>query len=155
DVADQRERLHASDLALSFGGRCGWEPRSMDFRIFDADQHYYEAEDCLTRFASARMKTEKFVRWVTEADGKRKRLLIGDQIAAVIGNPTFNPVAAPGILHETLKKLEVGEIRGAVPYDKIEPIRVEYRDRDARLKIMTEQGVDQTLMFPTLAVTLE
>lgn len=127
----------------------------MDFKIFDADQHYYEAEDCLTRFASARMKTEKFVRWVTEADGKRKRLLLGNQLVNVIGNPTFNPVALPGILHETLKKMEIGDARGAGSYLQVEPIRAEYRDRDVRLKIMAEQGVDQTLLFPTLAVTLE
>ena len=28
----------------------------MDFGIFDANQHYYEAEDCLTRHASKRMQ---------------------------------------------------------------------------------------------------
>ena len=28
----------------------------MTFRVFDADQHYYEAEDCLTRYASKRMQ---------------------------------------------------------------------------------------------------
>jgi predicted TIM-barrel fold metal-dependent hydrolase len=127
----------------------------MDFRIFDADEHYYEAEDCLTRYASERMKREKLVRWVTEADGKRKRLLVGDRLANVIGNPTFNPVASPGILHETLREMEIGQARGAVPFGKIEPIRAEYRDRDVRLKVMDEQGVDQTLLFPTLAVTLE
>ena len=58
----------------------------MEYTIFDADQHYYEAEDCLTRFASERMKTEKYVRWLTEADGKRKRLFIGNHIVDVIGN---------------------------------------------------------------------
>ena len=81
----------------------------MDFRIFDADQHYYEAEDCFTRYASQRMVKEKFVRWVTEADGKRRRLFVGGKAANVIGNPTFDPITTPGIYHETLKKLEVGK----------------------------------------------
>ena len=42
-----------------------------------------------------------------------------------------------------------------MPMANIEPIRPEYRDRDMRLKVMSEQGVARTLMFPTLAVTLE
>lgn len=127
----------------------------VDFGIFDADQHYYEPEDCFTRFASERMKTEKFVRWMTEADGKRKRLFVGGREANVIGNPTFNPVAAPGVYHETLKNLDVAQDRSAVAYGQLEQIRPAYRDREVRLGVMDEQGVDKTLMFPTLGVTIE
>jgi predicted TIM-barrel fold metal-dependent hydrolase len=127
----------------------------VDFGIFDADQHYYEAEDCFTRFASERMKNEKFVRWMTEADGKRKRLFVGGREANVIGNPTFNPVAAPGVYHETLKQLDVAQDRSAMAYGELEQIRPAYRDREVRLGVMDEQGVDKTLMFPTLGVTIE
>jgi predicted TIM-barrel fold metal-dependent hydrolase len=127
----------------------------MTLPVFDADQHYYEAQDAFTRYASERMKKEKFVRWVTEADGKRKRLLVGDRMASTIGNPTFDPVALPGTMHEMLKKLDAGASLGAMHYDKLEPLRVEYQDKDRRLAVMTEQGVDRTLMFPTLGVTME
>jgi predicted TIM-barrel fold metal-dependent hydrolase len=127
----------------------------MDFGIFDADQHYYEAEDCFTRYASQRMAKEKFVRWVTEADGKRRRLFVGGKEANVIGNPTFDPITAPGVYHETLKKLEVGKDRSPDAYGKLEPIRPAYRNKDVRLGVMDEQGVEKTLMFPTLGVTIE
>jgi predicted TIM-barrel fold metal-dependent hydrolase len=127
----------------------------MDSGIFDADQHYYESEDCFTRFASKRMQSEKYIRWVTEADGKRKRLFVAGQDANIIGNPTFNPIAQPGVYHETLKNLETGNDRGAVAYGQLEPIRPAYRDREVRLGVMDEQGVEKTLMFPTLGVTLE
>ena len=127
----------------------------VDFGIFDADQHYYEAEDCFTRFASDRMQSEKFVRWMTEADGKRKRLFVGGREANVIGNPTFDPVAAPGVYHETLKQLDVNQDRSALAYGRLERISPAYRDRDVRLGIMDEQGVDKALMFPTLGVTIE
>jgi predicted TIM-barrel fold metal-dependent hydrolase len=127
----------------------------MDFGIFDADQHYYESEDCFSRYASQRMQAEKSVRWVTEADGKRRRLFIGGKDINVIGNPTFNPVAAPGVYHQTLKDLETGKDRSAAAYGKLEPIRPEYRDKDVRLGVMDEQGVEKTLMFPTLGVTVE
>lgn len=127
----------------------------MSVQIFDADEHYYEAEDAFTRYASDRMKKEKFVRFVTEADGKRKRLLAGNKVVDVIGNPTFNPIAFPGSLHEMLKSMDAGEERAAVKFTETEPIRREYRDRERRLEVMSEQGVERTLMFPTLGVTME
>jgi predicted TIM-barrel fold metal-dependent hydrolase len=40
-------------------------------------------------------------------------------------------------------------------FGELEPIRPEYRDRTARLKVMDEQGVDGTLLFPTLGVGIE
>lgn len=129
----------------------------MDFGIFDADQHYYEAEDCLTRHATDRMRATKAVRWITEADGRRKRLVVGDRITTVIGNPTFDPVAQPGAFHETLKSLQAGQDRTntAAAYGKLVPIDPCYRDRDVRLKRMDEQGVERAFLFPTLGVTLE
>lgn len=127
----------------------------MDYGIFDADQHYYEAEDAFTRYASKRMQDEKYIRWVTESDGKRRRLFVGGREANVIGNPTFNPITSPGIYHETLKALDSGSDRSRAAYGKLEPIRAEYRDRDVRLKVMDEQGVEKALLFPTLGVTME
>jgi predicted TIM-barrel fold metal-dependent hydrolase len=127
----------------------------MDFGIFDADEHYYEAEDCFTRFAGKRMQAERTVRWLTEADGKRRRLMIAGQEANVIGNPTFNPVARPGVYHETLKTLEVSKDRSAEAYGALEPLPATYRDRNLRLAAMDAQGVDKTLLFPTLGVTIE
>ncbi|MCB2078245.1 MAG: amidohydrolase family protein [Novosphingobium sp.] len=126
----------------------------MTLKVFDADQHYYEAEDCLTRYATKRMQAMKSVRWLTEADGKRRRLVIGDRITTTIGNPTFDPVAAPGAFHETMKSLKAGEDRTAA-YGELHPIDPCYRDRDVRLKKMDEQGVDRALLFPTLGVVLE
>jgi predicted TIM-barrel fold metal-dependent hydrolase len=127
----------------------------MDFGIFDADQHYYEPEDCFTRFASKRMQKEKLVRWMTEADGKRRRLMVGAREANVIPNPTFNPITRPGAYHETLKNLEVGKDRAAEAYGALEPIPASYRDREARLATMDAQGVERAMFFPTLGVTIE
>lgn len=129
----------------------------MDFRIFDADNHYYESEDCFTRYASEKMIRDKAIRWLTEADGKRKRLLIGGREVNTIGNPTFNPIVKPGTLHKTLKNLAVGNDRGAAAYAMVEPMcnRPEYRDKDTRLAVMDKQGVEKAMLFPTLGVTVE
>src|SRR4029077_7790284 len=90
-----------------------------------------------------------------EADGKRRRLFVGGKEANVIGNPTFDPITAPGVYHETLKNLEVGKDRSADAYGKLERIRPAYRNKDVRLGVMDEQGVEKTLLFPTLGVTME
>ncbi len=127
----------------------------MDYGLFDADQHYYEAEDAFTRYASERMKREKYIRWVTELDGKRKRLMCGGREVNVIGNPTFDPIARPGVYLETLKNIDVSQDRAAAAFGQLEPIRPEYRDRDVRLQWMDREGVDKALFFPTLGVTLE
>ena len=128
----------------------------MDHAFFDADNHYYEAEDAFTRHASPRMRAARFVRWLTEGDGKRRRLFFGDREANVIGNPTFNPTVKPGAFHQALKNLESqGATPAAVAYGELEPIRAAYRDRDARLATMDEQGVEKALFFPTLGVTVE
>jgi predicted TIM-barrel fold metal-dependent hydrolase len=127
----------------------------VDFKIFDADNHYYEAEDAFTRYATERMARERYVRWLTEADGKRRRLFFGGHEANVIGNPTFNPITRPGAYHETLKNLELSQDRTAAAYGELVPIDPAYRNREARLTTMDKQGVEKILLFPTLGVTIE
>ena len=40
-------------------------------------------------------------------------------------------------------------------FGELEPTRKEYQDRDARLAVMDEQGLDGAFFFPTLAVGME
>jgi predicted TIM-barrel fold metal-dependent hydrolase len=124
---------------------------TLGFAAFDADSHYYEAEDALTRHLPKQWK-RRGPKWV-ELNG-RKRLMLGDKLHNFIPNPTFDPVAKPGCMHDyfaaKLQGADMKELMG-----DLEPIRPEYRDRDARLKVMDEQGLGATWLFPTLAVTLE
>ena len=121
------------------------------FTAFDADNHYYEAEDAFTRHADPKL-ANRAVQWV-EMNGKR-RLLVGGRINRFIANPTFDPIARPGCLddyHRGRHKVEA--IRDA--FGELEPIRPEYRDRDARLAVMDAQGLEAAFLFPTLGVGLE
>jgi predicted TIM-barrel fold metal-dependent hydrolase len=119
--------------------------------IFDFDNHYYEAEDAFTRHQDKRLRN-RGVRWA-EIDGRR-RLLVGGKVNAYVANPTFDPVAKPGCLYEWYRgNPEQKSIVDA--FGELEPIRPEYRDRDARLAVMDEQQVAATLLFPTLGVGLE
>jgi len=119
--------------------------------IFDFDNHYYEAEDAFTRYQDRGLRT-RGVRWA-EVDGRR-RLLVGGTINSYIANPTFDPVAQPGALYDWYRgNPERQQIREA--FGELEPIRPEYRDRDARLAVMDEQGLAAALLFPTLGVGVE
>ena len=119
--------------------------------IFDFDNHYYEAEDAFTRHLDKRLRN-RGVRWA-DLDGRR-RLLVGGKLNTYVANPTFDPVAKPGSLYEWYRgNPEQQTIVEA--FGELEPIRPEYRDRDARLAVMDEQGIAGTLLFPTLGVGFE
>ncbi len=119
--------------------------------IFDFDNHYYEAEDAFTRYQDRSLRS-RGVRWA-EIDGRR-RLLIGGRVDAYIANPTFNPVAKPGSLYDWYRGNPKQQmIKDA--FGELEPIRPEYRDRDARLALMDDQQLAGLLLFPTLGVGVE
>ncbi len=126
--------------------------RQLDFEIFDGDNHYYEAEDAFTRHIDRSMR-HRCMQWA-EVNG-RKSLLVAGKVNRFIPNPTFDPVARPGCLDDYYKgkNSEGLSIRDA--FGALEPIRAEYRDRDARILVMDEQGVNGALFFPTLGVGME
>lgn len=123
----------------------------LDFKIFDADNHYYEVEDTFTRFGDE--KVRRHIRWVQE--GKRRHVMFGNRMSTGVPNPTFNPIAKPGAFHDTLRHLEVGGRPTSDTYGELEPLNEEYRDRDLRLLRMDEQGVESVMMFPTLGQCVE
>ena len=129
----------------------------MDFKLFDADNHYYEAEDAFTRYGDERVK--RYVRWVN--DGKRRHIMFGDRLSTGVPNPTFNPIARPGAFHERLKELQEGKGERNLSgfdtrrYGELGPLPEEYQHREARLKVMDEQGVEKNFLFPTLGDCVE
>jgi len=123
-----------------------------DLRPFDADNHYYEAEDAFTRHMDRKMQRAA-VQWAT-VNG-RKRLMICGRIDSFIPNPTFDPVAKPGSLDQYFRgRNPEGKDMRAL-FGELEPIRAAYRDRDARVRLLDEQGLDGALLFPTQGVGVE
>lgn len=123
----------------------------MNVRPIDADNHYYEPLDAFTRYLDKAFK-HRGVRPVQE--GKRVEILIGGKVNRFIPNPTFNPIIVPGCL-DALFRGQIPE--GVNPRElmKVEPLRAEYRDRDKRLAVMDEQGLQAALLFPTLGCGVE
>ena len=119
--------------------------------VFDADNHYYEALDAFTRHLDPRTGP-RTVQWA-EIDG-RKYHVVGGKVSRAVVNPTFNPIAKAGAMHDYFR----GNPEGRNPLEFLrerEPIRPEYRDRDARLGVMDTQGLNQVWLFPTLGVLYE
>ncbi len=124
----------------------------LGFDLFDGDNHYYEAEDAFIRHMDRKMQ-KRCMQWA-EVNGRRS-LLVAGKVNRFIPNPTFDPVAKPGCLDDYYQgKNEAGlSIRDA--FGELEPIHVEYRDRDARIKVMDQQKVQGAFFFPTLGVGME
>lgn len=122
------------------------------FRFFDCDNHYYEATDAFTRHLEPAYR-KRAMQWA-QIDGKT-RLLVGGKVNRFIPNPTFDPVAAPGVLDEYFRGRNPGGADPARLFGELEPIRPEYRDREARLALMDRQGMEGCILLPTLGVGME
>jgi predicted TIM-barrel fold metal-dependent hydrolase len=119
--------------------------------VFDADNHYYEALDAFTRHIDPALAA-RGVQWV-EIDGRRHHLL-GGRLSKAVTNPTFDPVSKPGCLVKYFRGNPDDDDPLALLRDR-EPIRPAYRDRDARLAAMDEQGLSKCWLFPTLGMVYE
>jgi predicted TIM-barrel fold metal-dependent hydrolase len=125
--------------------------RKLDFPVFDADNHLYETKEAFTRHLPKQY--EGAIKYV-DVNGRTK-IVVRNVISDYIPNPTFDVVARPGAQEEYFRN---GNPEGKSYRELIgEPMRAipAFRDPAERVKVMDEQGVDQTLMFPTLASLLE
>ena len=126
----------------------------LDFKAFDADNHYYEAEDAFTRHMDPKM-AKRAMQWAEV--GGRKRLLVGGKINKFIPNPTFDPVAKPGSLEDYFRGRNTEGLDLKTMFGDLDPLaeRQEVCDRDVRLAHMDEQGLEGIVLYPTLAVGMQ
>ena len=123
----------------------------MNIRAVDADNHYYESLDAFTRHLDKRF-ARRGVRVVQ--DGKRFELLIGERLNRFVPNPSFDPIIVPGCL-DLFFRGRVPEGVNPKTLMQTEPLRDEYRNRDARVLVSEEQGLEAALLFPTLGCGVE
>ena len=124
---------------------------TLNFPVFDSDNHMYETEDAFTRHLPPEYRGA--IRYV-QVDGRTK-IAIQGKISEYIPNPTFEVVAPPGAQEEYYRHgnpdgKSLREIFG-------KPIRCPEwaRNAKARLPHLDELGIQGSLMFPTLASLLE
>ncbi len=126
-------------------------PVSIDYAAFDCDNHYYEALDAFTRHLPKGWG-RRTVEWC-EMNG-RKYHVVGGKVSHAVVNPTFDPIAKAGAMHEYFR----GNPDGRSPLEFLkerEPIPAEYRNKDARAARLADFGLEACWLFPTLGVLYE
>lgn len=126
----------------------------LDFRFFDCDNHFYEAEDAFTRHLEPEYR-KRGMQWAV-IEG-RKRLLVGGKINRFIPNPTWDPISKPGALDEYFRGRNPKGADTSVLFGELDRLadHPEYQDRDARLALMDSQGMEGAIFLPTLGVGME
>jgi hypothetical protein len=75
-------------------------------------------------------------------------------VSRAVRNATFDPVSKPGVLADYFR----GNPNAANPLERLrdhEPVRAEYRDRDARVAQLDAHGLSAAWVFPTLGMIYE
>ncbi|RIL04466.1 MAG: amidohydrolase [Proteobacteria bacterium] len=126
---------------------------TLPYRIYDADEHYYEPDDCFTRHIEAAFA--KRTVWVDRSRGSGPgRMFVGDERCHFFSVGTGDSVGPPGAMKEFLRG--ASETGGSPSLSPIDGLSVrEYVDRGARLAKMDEQHVEACLMLPTTGVGVE
>ena len=123
----------------------------LGYGISDADQHFYEAPDSVTKYLDP--KHRHAFRWI-DVDGRRQ-LMLNDRLYKLIPNPTYDPVSPPGSMVDYFRGNNpegktLGQIAGPM-----QPLQPSFRYREPRLAVLDQQGVDLCIMLPTQALGLE
>lgn len=129
----------------------------LGFLMVDADHHIYEGRDAFTRYLDPAYRRR--AHWITTDYGHEK-FVLGAHLYEYVPNPTFDPISIPGSLTEMYKgnadrNTVVGD--SLAGYRFVEPLadRPEYQDKELRLKLLDQQGVEKCLLFPTLSSGFE
>jgi predicted TIM-barrel fold metal-dependent hydrolase len=117
----------------------------LDYGIFDCDTHCYEPRDAFTRYLPAEFR-DRALTPVRLANGS-EAILAGRRIATFNSESGlgFDLAYRPGSLKEMLKQMASGNPNET--YEP-EPIRVEYLEREPRLRLLEQQGVERCILFP-------
>lgn len=125
--------------------------RQLDFPVFDADNHFYETTDSLTKHIDPAY--DGVIEYV-QVKGRNK-IAVKGQISDYIPNPTFEKVARPGAQEEYFR---LGNPEGKSRREIMGKAMVAppaFREPGPRVELMDELGIDRSLMWPTLASLVE
>jgi predicted TIM-barrel fold metal-dependent hydrolase len=126
---------------------------SLGYRVFDADNHYYEPRDCFTRHIEPRLR-DKAIHARPNPQTGRDEIWVGDKPFTFLKHRSFDHTIKPGKLREMLRAGRRDDWANK-EREFLEEMQPEYLGREARLAVMDRQGLDSILIFPTIAVTVE
>jgi predicted TIM-barrel fold metal-dependent hydrolase len=123
------------------------------YRLVDADNHYYEPYDCFTRHIESKF-ADRAVNIRKDEEQGLGKVYIGDERLGFMSVIQTDHVGAPGALQEYLTGKITKRAELSMP-----PIRAwdhpAFMERNARLSLMDEQGIEAAIMLPTLGVCVE
>jgi len=125
--------------------------KRLSFPVFDADNHLYETRDAFTRYLPDEYRGA--IDYV-DVHGRTK-IVVRGQISDYIPNPTFDRIGVPGVQEEYFR---TGNPEGKSSREIIGrgiDCPDAYRSAAPRLQMLDEQGLDYTLIIPTLASLIE
>ena len=124
----------------------------LDYELVDADNHYYEPDDCFTRHIAPAFR-DKAIRVVRTDGDPLGRVFIGEKRAQFAPITPHDNLGPPGQLQAYFR----GEAeRGAFTENPVDTRTIaEFRDRDARLALLDKQGIELAIMLPTFGITME
>lgn len=122
----------------------------LDFLMIDADNHYYEPDDCFTRHMESAY-TDRAIN-IRRGDRTYGQVYIGDERMRFYSVVPGDHTGAPGALQAFLKD-HSGEGGGLVSGETVSAYTFpESMDREVRLQKMDAQGVESVLMLPSLGI---
>lgn len=126
---------------------------AIDVRMNDADNHYYEPDDCFTRHIETPFK-ERTVWLDRKEPGVPARMYVGDERCNFFSVGTGDNIGPPGIMKDFLRGTSTEG--GSPSLNPINALAVpEFVDKRARLATMDAQRVERCLMLPTTGVGVE
>ena len=123
----------------------------LGFPLIDADTHYYEPPDCFSRHIEAEYR-DRTVRAVYGDDGLG-RLFIGSERMVTMSVMPGDFTGAPGALQGLfMGKVVDGFTQRELINAKDYPA---FTSRGSRVELMDQQGVEASVILPTLGVAVE
>jgi predicted TIM-barrel fold metal-dependent hydrolase len=128
----------------------GWLP----YRVFDADNHFYEAPDAYTRHLESKYRDRAF----TPGSPKLLETVDGEatHLPTMFGSDLDEGIPTPG---ENLVKLNPMRGLDAEQRDRVmasyREMRPAFEHRDQRLELMDRQGIEAALVYGGTVSTLE
>lgn len=125
---------------------------NLDYGMLDADNHYYEQDDCFSRHADPKDRDKVIRLEEVPGTGVRRWGLDGRYLGFIEHNPA-DRILPPGAI--------AGLFAGKADYsgDGVEPISAfdypAYMQRTDRLALMDEQNMEAALFIPSMAVLIE
>jgi predicted TIM-barrel fold metal-dependent hydrolase len=121
--------------------------------LFDCDTHCYETRDSFTKYMPKDL-LDRSIFPVRLPNGEET--ILADRRVAVFNSEQglgFDRAYRPGSLKEMLKQMASGNPdESYVPI----PMQPEFQERDARVRLLDEQGVEHCVLFPsTMSLSVE